>query len=250
MKKLITKTKYQLKCKYYADDSGHIWSEKMGRFLKEYDDKDGYKKVELSATDKVHRFSVHRLILETFQPVPNMQALQVDHIDGDKANNALSNLKWVTCKENLDNPNTKIHRRVYDQDGTHNASAKFDKNSLMMLISDINSGHYTRNEVCDKYNICNETLRLIINKERYKEELKDTIIIPNFKSDYARDTQGEKNGRAKLNNEKVLEIIKLLKSKKYSMKQIGDMYGVTAASICSIKNKHTWKHLTKNIDFN
>lgn len=183
MKKLITKTKYQLKCKYYADDSGHIWSEKMGQFLKEYDDKNGYKKVSLSATDKTHRFSVHRLILETFQPVPNMQTLQVDHIDGDKANNALSNLRWITCKEH------------------------------------------------------------------YKEGLKDTTTIPNFKSDCARDTLEEKKERAKLNNEKVLEIIKLLKSKKYSMKQIGDMYNVTATSICSIKNKRTWKHLTKNIDF-
>ena len=68
-------------------------------------DKDGYMKVGLCSTDlppkKVHRYSVHRLIMENFYPVPDMENLQVNHKDGDKANNILSNLEWVTCKENI-----------------------------------------------------------------------------------------------------------------------------------------------------
>ena len=93
-------------------------------------------------------------------------------------------------------------------------------------------------------------LVVLFDKQTYISELKDIEINPNFKSDYCRDTKGEKNGRAKLNNEKVLEIIKLIQSKKYSLVEIAKMYNVTPTSISAIKNKKTWKHLTKNITFN
>ena len=253
MKKLIQKNKYEFRNRYFADENGHIWSEKKQDYLAEDEDKNGYKKVALMTMDKPpskgHRFSVHRLILETFNPVPNMFELQVDHINGDCTDNRLLNLRWASCKENLDNPNTKLNRRVYDQDGIRNASAKFTENSLKEIIKDVNSGLFTRKELKNKYNICDETLNNIISKKHYKEELKDVEITPNFLSDYARDTAGEKNGRAKLNNEQVLQIIKLLQSKTYTLKEIGKIFGVSAQVIGRIKRKETWTHLTKNITF-
>ena len=256
MKKLIVSQSenYYFRVNYYAEDSGHIWSEYKQNYIKEYDDKDGYKKVLLSTSDKAtgkgHRFSVHRLILSTFNPVANMQNLQVDHIDGDITNNTLLNLRWTTARENLENPNTKIHRRVYDQDGTHNCSAKFDYMQLLQLIYDVNSGSYTKLQICQKYQITNATLNHILNKEHYKNELYNIKIMPIFLDAHARDTRGEQNGRAKLKQQDVLEIIKLLQSKKYSYKEIGKFYNVSATTIWHIYNHDTWTHLTKNINFN
>ena len=254
MKKLIRNGKYQFRVNYYADDNGHIWSESKQDYMTEYDDKNGYKKVLLMTLDKPagkgHRFSVHRLILSTFNPIKNMQNLTVDHIDGNHQNNSLSNLRWMTIEENLNNPNTKPNRRCYDQNGTHNASAIFDKETLLRLIKDVNSGKYKRKEILDKYKICDETLRCILIKETYQLELKDITINPNFISDYARNTAGEKNGRAKLTDDQVKEIIDLLLSKQYSGAEIGRMYHVSSTIISNIKNKRTWKHLTKSITFN
>lgn len=105
MKKLITNCKYPLRQNYYVTDDGHIYSEKTNKFLAEHEDKNGYKKVRMSCLDlepgKTHTFSVHRLVLENFNPIDGMENLQVNHKDGDKKNNSLTNLEWVTCEENI-----------------------------------------------------------------------------------------------------------------------------------------------------
>ena len=44
---------------------------------------------------------IHRLMMTAFQPIENAADRDVNHIDGDKSNNSLTNLEWATHKENL-----------------------------------------------------------------------------------------------------------------------------------------------------
>lgn len=62
--------------------------------------KDNYWTVTLYTKEgkKVKR-SMHRLLMETFVPNPSNKK-HVNHIDGDKSNNTLSNLEWATPREN------------------------------------------------------------------------------------------------------------------------------------------------------
>ena len=64
-------------------------------------DAKGYEQVTLSNGNRYNTKRVHRLVLETFKPHVNMKDLQVNHMDGNKLNNHLTNLEWVTGRDNI-----------------------------------------------------------------------------------------------------------------------------------------------------
>lgn len=61
-------------------------------------DSSGYLRVTLSKKGKKRRWSVHTLVLMTFVGEPP-QGYGCRHLDGDKLNNSVENLKWGTPKE-------------------------------------------------------------------------------------------------------------------------------------------------------
>jgi hypothetical protein len=72
-----------------------------GRELKGYIDRYGYRTVLLSCGGLAKRFKVHRLVCGAFHGPPNILHRECAHLDGNKANNAAENLKWVSRSENM-----------------------------------------------------------------------------------------------------------------------------------------------------
>lgn len=73
---------------------------KNPRILKPHKVK-GYSNVELYKNKEKKQFYIHRLVMENFCPIENMDMLDVNHKDEDKSNNHISNLEWMTHKDNL-----------------------------------------------------------------------------------------------------------------------------------------------------
>lgn len=84
---------------YFADESGHIYSSKINRFLSPIRNQFGYYYVILQKDSVKKKRLIHRLIAECFLPYNNNRPF-VNHIDGIKTNNCLLNLEWCNQSEN------------------------------------------------------------------------------------------------------------------------------------------------------
>lgn len=84
------------------DCSGRCRKEKM---LTPDKLKKGYLRIGLSRNGLIERFLVHRLVAEAFIPNPENKPC-IDHINCKRSDNRVENLRWVTTKENHNNPLT------------------------------------------------------------------------------------------------------------------------------------------------
>lgn len=97
--------------KYYVDVYGNVYNNE--KQLKQRIDKDGYRTIILWKNNKPYFRRVHRLVAEAFIPNPENKQ-QVNHIDENKTNNMVSNLEWMTAKENI-NYGTRTERQIKTQ---------------------------------------------------------------------------------------------------------------------------------------
>jgi len=87
---------------YYISSNGDVISKVCSkeRVLKQHMMTSGYKMVNLKKDKKQKNLSIHRLLAMHFLPNDNNYE-QVNHKDGNKLNNDLSNLEWCTRSHNI-----------------------------------------------------------------------------------------------------------------------------------------------------
>lgn len=87
---------------YKVSNLGNIktlYPRKYGNILQKYINKEGYVFVRLNKNCKRTGLLLHRIVAKAFIPNPENKP-QVNHIDGNKLNNNVDNLEWVTASEN------------------------------------------------------------------------------------------------------------------------------------------------------
>lgn len=84
---------------YSINEQGQVRNDKTGHIRRPTPNKrNGYLVVDLYKDNKREKVPIHRLVAEAFIPNPENK-LTVDHIDGNRQNNSIDNLRWATYSE-------------------------------------------------------------------------------------------------------------------------------------------------------
>ena len=86
----------------------------------------GYYTISFRVNGKDKRFLLHRLIATAFIPNPYNKP-QIDHIDTNKSNNSIENLRWTTQLENMNNQTTISKIKMSMRNGGTRKSIKTKK---------------------------------------------------------------------------------------------------------------------------
>ena len=127
---------------YFITKDGNVYSTHRNKYipqeLKSNLDGKGYPSVRLMKDGKLNTWKVHKLQELTFLGGPK-EGLQIDHIDGDKTNNHIDNLRQVTPYEN--NHNSVTEQRKLDvlasSEYREKLSSKCKKNLKMKNIENV-----------------------------------------------------------------------------------------------------------------
>lgn len=108
--------------KYYVSEYGNVMNIKTGCVLVDRIDRAGYRELQLWVHSKKITFKIHRLVAMAFIPNPYNLPF-VLHGDNNKLNCHVSNLRWGTASENVQqahddgisrNPDVRKYHRLYN----------------------------------------------------------------------------------------------------------------------------------------
>lgn len=117
----------------------------------------GYRMVVITIERKKQYHNVHRLIAMAFLPNPN-NCREVNHKDGNKLNNSVENLEWVTTRQNQLHAITSGLR----------PSLKLDFEKAKEIRRLYASGKYTQTKLAEIFGVKKTQIGYIIQSKRWK----------------------------------------------------------------------------------
>ena len=114
---------------YSINECGVVWSHNWNKCKNSFVANNGYRMVSLSKDRKQKNYTVHYLVLITYVGDRPSKQHQAMHIDGNKLNNYMLNLRWGTASENhLDKKNHGTF-----QEGENHGMHKLTNNQVLQI---------------------------------------------------------------------------------------------------------------------
>lgn len=116
----------------------------------------GYEQVNITIKGKSYTKQIHRMVAETFLGYQDAKK-QVNHIDGNKLNNTLSNLEWATSRENMEHArkNNLLKKK-------RNNLTSEEKTAIVELVLQTD---LTYQQIADVFGISRRTVFKVLNKK-------------------------------------------------------------------------------------
>lgn len=117
--------------RWSVNEEGQVRNDETGKFLK------GtvlhtYRYINFRWNHKQKNKSIHRLVAEAFLPNPD-NLPYVHHIDGNRLNNKLENLKWVSEKENAEEASHVKKKPNCSQSGVEGEEWKYFRDTIYQI---------------------------------------------------------------------------------------------------------------------
>jgi hypothetical protein len=149
---------------YYVTEDGKVISTKFGKTkeLKSVIHTTGYCYVELFQNKIGTMYRIHRLVAECYLPNPENK-LYVNHINGIKNDNKVSNLEWCTHVENEYHKRHILNKNVI---GSNVFGSKLQEEDVRWIL--LNKDNFSTKYFSKKFKVSETTIRQIKNKKTWK----------------------------------------------------------------------------------
>jgi len=218
---------------YELSQEGLIFKVNKSGIKKTTKSKYGYHFISYSGKT----FFIHRLVWETFVGIIP-KGLQINHIDGNKSNNSLSNLELVTPAENIHHAYRMGLKKGYSAES--NSMAKLTNDQYLSMIHEIANGA-TNDEIALKYGLHSRYVSLVRHKKRLK------VLWEKYEKDngYIK-VENSPGHKSKIPIELRVEIIKKLeKSTNISLAQ---ELGIDPSVISNVRYRKSWLDAWEIVD--
>lgn len=149
--------------------TGELFSKRSNRFLKKTVGSNGYYTIATKIGGRSGKdicFKLHRLVAKAYIPNP-LNLPEVNHKDGNKLNNNLDNLEWVSHKDNMAHASTLGLTNYMPRDNRV-ASTSYSKcilteNNVSEICSLYNEG-FTQEAIAESFSISRSAIYHILRK--------------------------------------------------------------------------------------
>lgn len=148
---------------------GKLWSKRTNRFLKQTISKTGYYTVatKIGGRGGVTKcFKIHRLVCEAYNDNPDNKPF-VNHKDGNKLNNHISNLEWCTSSENNKHSYDTKLRDIKSGIDVFNSKLSREQIEEIRSLYIPYCRVFGARSLSEKYDVSHETIHRVVNNKSY-----------------------------------------------------------------------------------
>lgn len=155
--------------RYKASSDGEIYTPnwkggKTGKVMKPAVDSNGYMRTMLVDDEgRTRTIKVHRIIAQTFIENPD-ELKEVNHLNGNKADNRVENLDWVSHQQNIRH---SFDNGLQNNRGINNPFSKLTERDVLEIRAKFKPRIYGRKELALEYNVKQTTIKDVILRKSW-----------------------------------------------------------------------------------